>query len=479
MKTDRVEEHVGEAADEIELMDIINVLWSRKKLILLGTLACMMGAALWSSRLPNVYRVTAVFKPGQTGQIINHSREYVDDTEAIANRIKSGIYDPQVIQEVSSTEPIEQLPWRVKTNKDNHQISVSLEHHDSALAQAALNALMGAVADTYGLQVSVYSNLLQTGLERKEVQIEGLDSKKAYLEDAITKQRKSLQLNLRKLDNQLAMKSRAVEEQERAITAKQRELVTKLERIETLKKKRKITEEKKGSVLAHLEQIENNMQFLLEGRNSLVQKSPLEQDEFKLLLFSDLGQKSIEYANNLRKSTKDIDLEVEDLALQIRIQEAAMADIEQVQIENIKGEIANIRSAMQGLKRDQEDRKNAFDKWLAKTEQDVTELDEKKRMLQLGMAEVTEKIKLVSPLTVLSRPVRTLKPIGPRTGLNVSLATLAGFLLSIFLAFFLEYLAEMRMRRGEDTAVMIEHPSRPPSLTDLSDEEPHSAGVSG
>jgi uncharacterized protein involved in exopolysaccharide biosynthesis len=51
--------------DTVELVDYLRVIWKRKRLIIVGTLVCMVVAGVVSLRLPEIYRAEALIKIGK------------------------------------------------------------------------------------------------------------------------------------------------------------------------------------------------------------------------------------------------------------------------------------------------------------------------------------------------------------------------------------------------------------------------------
>ena len=64
MAANQAEDHHAEQTDEIVLIDYINVLCKWKKLIILGTLSCMIVAGVVSFLLPPVYRISTIIQIG-------------------------------------------------------------------------------------------------------------------------------------------------------------------------------------------------------------------------------------------------------------------------------------------------------------------------------------------------------------------------------------------------------------------------------
>jgi len=59
--------------DEIELMDYLKVIWRWKYLILAGTLACAIGAAIISLNMTKIYGISTVLQPGVLKVIASHA----------------------------------------------------------------------------------------------------------------------------------------------------------------------------------------------------------------------------------------------------------------------------------------------------------------------------------------------------------------------------------------------------------------------
>jgi len=477
----------SEPVDEVELIDYIHVLCKRKKLILFGTILCMLIAGVQSYRSPDLYRATLIFRPGMTGQIIDRKRETVDDADAIVRRIGSGVYDRGVIGKLHPEKEIGKIGWKVEHKNNDGQIIVSLDDPDGGFAAQALETLSPLVPKAYDQRIGVYRGLLKNNLERTSIKSQGIDQKKAYLKDTIRKEKLGLKLKLSGLEDERTLKERSIpvkerqiEEQKRAIQQvqgnikteegkiriKEEEIVTRQGAIRTVQAKMKILDAKKESLLSRLSEIENNSTDLLQGRDSLARNGKAGKEGFALLLFSDIAQKSIEYANNLRDNALNLDIQREELRQSIRVEEAGIENV-RVQIENIRtgmenlkrsikdirsgiadiqSGISNIRTQIKGIGRQEKKIKNDFEKWLSGTQQELAKLDEQKQTLTLSAGDLREQKKLISPLLRIEGPVESLKPVGPGRVSRILLAAVGGMAGLIFLAFFLEYLEVSRQR---------------------------------
>lgn len=97
MAVNRVENQHAEQTDEIDLMDYINVLWKWKKLIIIGTLLCMLIAGIVSFLLPPIYRVNTIIEIGTTGVVI-------ENPLSLLEKIKGGVYDEKIREELNIKE---------------------------------------------------------------------------------------------------------------------------------------------------------------------------------------------------------------------------------------------------------------------------------------------------------------------------------------------------------------------------------------
>jgi len=289
------------------------------------------------------------------------------------------------------------------------------------------------------------------------------------LEDDRTLKERSIPVKERQIEE----KKRAIREvqgniqtEEGKIKIKEEEIVTRQGAIQTIQTKMKILDEKKVSLLSRLSQIENNSEDLMQGRDTLAAGRRVRKEGISLLLFSDIAQKSIEYANNLQDSALNLDIQREDLKQSIRIEKAGIENV-RMQIENIKNGIenlkrriedirsgiadiqnviSNIRTQIKGIGRKEKKIKNDFEKWLSGTEKQIAELDGQKQTLTLSAGDLRERKKLITPLLRIEGPVVSMKPVGPGMLFRILLAAAGGMTGLIFLAFFLEYLQSVKER---------------------------------
>ncbi len=80
-----------DSRDEIELIEILRVIWKWKYLILVGTLVFALAAGVISSNRPKVYRISMVFQPAVVDIDTRGKKKYVDSVNNMKEIIKATI----------------------------------------------------------------------------------------------------------------------------------------------------------------------------------------------------------------------------------------------------------------------------------------------------------------------------------------------------------------------------------------------------
>jgi LPS O-antigen subunit length determinant protein (WzzB/FepE family) len=137
-----------EQTDEIELIDIIRVLWKRKKLIIFITFLFALVSVGVSLILPKVYVVATIIEPGVrpiadvNGQIVDEVP--VVSPDSLRETISGGAYDGQIQKKLNITG--EDFPEiKASIPKNTTLVNVSIESSNPDRALAVLNELVGQV----------------------------------------------------------------------------------------------------------------------------------------------------------------------------------------------------------------------------------------------------------------------------------------------------------------------------------------------
>ena len=119
--------------DEIELMDYLKVLWKWKYLILLGTLACAVIAAIVSFNMTKIYEVKMVVSPGILKIGEDGKRLYIDSLQNIQTMIESGSFNGKILESIDKPaegDLPEDLGFKVATPKGLNALNISYQTAD-------------------------------------------------------------------------------------------------------------------------------------------------------------------------------------------------------------------------------------------------------------------------------------------------------------------------------------------------------------
>ncbi len=161
------------AEDEIELMEILLVLWNNKVLIIVGTLVCIILGAIVSSTLPKLYQVQMKIQ-------IRHFNDYIDDYgEGLAHikmLVDTGQYDEQIASQLS-TLGLKQISGDVNFNKVllsntnsfivSIDVGVSDEKSGKEVLQCIYSILSKSIEDiTIGKTINIIDENIQIAQEK-------------------------------------------------------------------------------------------------------------------------------------------------------------------------------------------------------------------------------------------------------------------------------------------------------------------------
>ncbi len=143
-----------------------------------------------------------------------------------------------------------------------------------------------------------------------------------------------------------------------------------------------------------IDRIGKNTELLISERNKFLSNKKTDDNVLSAWLYSNTIQESIAYLNTLRTTTNDIKSGINNASLAI--------------------ENAN---------------------------NNIKDLESQKRLIQEKFANMEFKKNTIQNIQVLQPPKSSLYPVKPKKLLNVLLAGVVGLFLTVFLAFFLEYIS--------------------------------------
>lgn len=125
MVGNQAEDQHAEQTEEIDLIDYIDVLWRWKKLIIIGTLSCMLIAGVASFQLSRVYLLRTIIEIG-TIEKYNGKPVLIEDPLSLVAKINGGAYDEKIRQELNIKET-NYPKIEVKNPKDTALIEINIK----------------------------------------------------------------------------------------------------------------------------------------------------------------------------------------------------------------------------------------------------------------------------------------------------------------------------------------------------------------
>ena len=248
--------------DEIELIDILSVIWKWKYLILVGTVVCGLIAAIISFNMSKVYSIDMVLRPGILNVGEQGKNTYIDSAQNIKALIDSGTFNNNILNhlnEIKMENIPKKLEFKVNILKDSDTIKVIYETNDVKQGLVILNHLKKILLKTYSESVQYFKN-------EYEMKLEILKSELDYIKVTI----QSYKRNVKNIEKRI------------------------------------------DELTPEIELIKNNTANLISERDRLLSKKPKENNILSALLYSNTIQQNLELSNNYQNEVNDYKIKKEE-----------------------------------------------------------------------------------------------------------------------------------------------------------------------
>jgi len=267
--------------NEIELIDILNVIWKRKWLIIIPTFICVVAAGVISFLLPPKWEVDALMLPskffvqteqGQFEEVV------VADPRQIAGQINQKSYNALIASELSIDE--RRFPKLSAENlRDTKLVRVVIRDKDVARAKSILQRLF---------------DHLKIQLDKKiEVEAKAINSKITTYEKGIKKK-------------ELDVQSKEIEKSK-----------TK-QRIFSAENKLKISEQRFSSITEEMKSVKKRTEEIDKQQRESLEGKKEGMEAITLLLYSNEVQQNLRYYNTLEERLSEEKITQENLRLDIK-----------------------------------------------------------------------------------------------------------------------------------------------------------------
>ena len=372
--------------DEINLIDVLIVVWKWKWLIVLGTLICVGIAGIISLLQPKIYEVSMVVEPGIIGKS-GTNFIYMDSPENIASKIDQGAYHRKLLEMFSIASLGHSGKFKAEAKSKSPIIIVKSQwkKENVPLGIDVSSKLFDLLADDYKNIVEQMRGDLEQKIALKQNEIKKIETER------------------KNIGNQIVLISSQIDRNKYEAKIEQLNLKGCGNRINQLS--------------SEAQEAKENQEKMVQLRNNMLQNKDIHQD-ISLLLHESTSQQYISYFNYItnqiyesRIRENEIKMKIEDLTANTDNKKMEIEKLKFLRDEESEREIDNIKAQLAGLRLEK---------------------------------------KIISNIKVVQKPAKSMRPIKPKTKQTIILAGVSGFFLFIFLAFFVEYIRNAQaLKRNE------------------------------
>jgi len=161
--------------DEIELIDLLRVIWKWKYLILCGTVFCAVASLAVSSILPKIFRAEMLIRPGILSYNNNGKNVYIDTPVNIKGNIESGAFDFRILSNLKKSNRSDvpkALMFNVKLRKSSDSVQIRYETPEIEQGIEILDLLGKLLIEEYRSHVKFAQNEVDKNINiaRAEIQ---------------------------------------------------------------------------------------------------------------------------------------------------------------------------------------------------------------------------------------------------------------------------------------------------------------------
>ena len=281
--------------DEIELIDLLRVIWKWKYLIMGGTLVCAIAAMVISSIMPKIYRIETIIRPGILRFSEDGESVYIDTPANIKALIETGAFGKKILDDLAESNAPDiprELDFKVTLPKLSSTLKINYDTAHSDQGIAILKLLGRFLMEEYGNLVGYFQNEIDRDINIEKAGIQKISTMKRSHETNIENIAKRIQ----ELETEVVF-------------------------------------------------INKNTDYLNKERNKLLSKGKDENNILSVILYSNTIQQNLQLANDYKNEIKDLKLKKEtelqqiselENELQKRLAETENLNIKKSNIQNIQ-----------------------------------------------------------------------------------------------------------------------------------------------
>ena len=294
-KSEPVSKQAEYSEDEIELIDLLRVIWERKYLIIGGTLVCAIAAMVISLVMPKIYRIETIIRPGILSFGEDAESVYIDTPDNIKALIETGAFSKKILDNLDESNAPDiprELRFKVTLPASSSTLKVNLDTRHVEQGIAILKLLGRFLMEEYGDLVGYFQNEIDRDINIQKAGIQKISTMKRSHETNIENIAKRIQ----ELETEIVI-------------------------------------------------INKNTAYLNKERNNLLSKEKDENNILSVILYSNTIQQNLQLANDYKNEIKDLKLiketELQKISEQENELQKRLAEVENLKIK--KSNIQNIQ----------------------------------------------------------------------------------------------------------------------------------------
>ncbi|MGB2929055.1 MAG: Wzz/FepE/Etk N-terminal domain-containing protein, partial [Desulfobacterales bacterium] len=368
--------------DEIELIDILRVLWKRKYLIIAGTIFFGLIAAIISFVMPKIYSIDMVLRPGILSVGEQGKNVYIDSPQNIKALIDSETFNNDILNylnEIKMDKVPKEFDFKVTIPKQSDTIKVQYETADIKQGVVIQNRLSKLILDTYSMKVKYFKNEYDMKTELKNSNILKLTNNISKKKNDISSIKTDSKNKLNQIDNKTA------------------DLIAEKK---ARKDQIKNLNQRISDIEAETGRISKNTDLLIEERNKFLSSNKNENNILSSVIYSNTIQQNIGYLNSLRSTISTVN-------------------------QQIYQEIMHIEGARNSIKDLENEKENLIKQTqykVEKIESEIKDLEGEKKYMLEEIKNFQFKKDNIQNIQFLQPATSNLYPVKPKTILNVALA---------------------------------------------------------
>jgi LPS O-antigen subunit length determinant protein (WzzB/FepE family) len=397
--------------DEIDLIDLLRVIWKWRYLIIAGTMVCALTAAIYSFTMPNIYSVDTIIEPGIL--TITHEgggqdrRIFIDSPQQIKALIDLGAFENQILSNLEKqpkgSEIPKHIPLKTSIPAKSNALKIIYETANIEQGKKILNLLNNMLVEKYIPIIDRYKNDYKDQVQKEIQALSELTHQISKIKNDIKNAKIDMDASIMQNDNMIL-----------SLKAKQEWKELQIKNLQ----------EGIDDSQREIDRANKNTDYLIAERNKLLAGEINPNNSLSSLIYINTIQQNISYMNDLKSRINEINTQI--------FQE--MADLE-----NLKSQIQDLNVQKENLKKLIELKRETLRSEIENLESQLNFKSEQIKSLEFLKNSIQN-------IQILKSPSNEPNPIKPDKRLIATLATMIGLFMMVCISFLLEYITENKKR---------------------------------